>query len=166
MYDCFNNIPVPVVPIYRSNMKYRIVQIFGLVESWIRFWRITSAFKKIKIFNYRCRYFFIVNMCKCVLQVCCDCSHPDPQWASINFGITLCIECGGIHRQVLIQHNSQIMLKLASWKTCRIFFFIECCSTENQCYGSKYMEFGSGILVQFGSGSSFMLSILKEKFKK
>ena len=123
-------------------MKYRIVQIFGLVESWIRFWRITSAFKKIKVFNYRYRYFFIVNMCKCVLQVCCDCSHPDPQWASINFGITLCIECGGIHRQVLIQHNSQIMLKLASWKTCRIFFFLECCSTENQCYGSTLQIHG------------------------
>ncbi|XP_048342035.1 arf-GAP with coiled-coil, ANK repeat and PH domain-containing protein 2 [Sphaerodactylus townsendi] len=30
--------------------------------------------------------------------VCCDCGLADPRWASINLGITLCIECSGIHR--------------------------------------------------------------------
>ncbi|RMC02114.1 hypothetical protein DUI87_21277 [Hirundo rustica rustica] len=30
---------------------------------------------------------------------CCDCGLADPRWASINLGITLCIECSGIHRQ-------------------------------------------------------------------
>ena len=29
---------------------------------------------------------------------CCECSAPDPAWASVNLGITLCIECSGIHR--------------------------------------------------------------------
>lgn len=29
---------------------------------------------------------------------CCDCGLADPRWASINLGITLCIECSGIHR--------------------------------------------------------------------
>ncbi|CAJ0966760.1 unnamed protein product [Ranitomeya imitator] len=29
---------------------------------------------------------------------CCDCGLPEPRWASINLGITLCIECSGIHR--------------------------------------------------------------------
>lgn len=29
---------------------------------------------------------------------CCDCGQPDPCWASINLGITLCIQCSGIHR--------------------------------------------------------------------
>lgn len=31
---------------------------------------------------------------------CCDCGLADPRWASINLGITLCIECSGIHRLV------------------------------------------------------------------
>uniref|UniRef100_A0A8C4S6P1 Arf-GAP with coiled-coil, ANK repeat and PH domain-containing protein n=1 Tax=Erpetoichthys calabaricus TaxID=27687 RepID=A0A8C4S6P1_ERPCA len=31
---------------------------------------------------------------------CCDCGQPEPRWASINLGITLCIECSGIHRYV------------------------------------------------------------------
>ncbi|MGH0186803.1 UNVERIFIED_CONTAM: hypothetical protein FKN15_022567 [Acipenser sinensis] len=29
---------------------------------------------------------------------CCDCGEPNPDWASINLGITLCIVCSGIHR--------------------------------------------------------------------
>ena len=29
---------------------------------------------------------------------CCDCGQADPRWASINLGITLCIQCSGIHR--------------------------------------------------------------------
>lgn len=31
-------------------------------------------------------------------EACCDCGLADPRWASINLGITLCIECSGIHR--------------------------------------------------------------------
>ncbi|XP_076792597.1 arf-GAP with coiled-coil, ANK repeat and PH domain-containing protein 1 isoform X2 [Arvicanthis niloticus] len=30
---------------------------------------------------------------------CCDCREPAPEWASINLGVTLCIQCSGIHRQ-------------------------------------------------------------------
>lgn len=31
-------------------------------------------------------------------QQCCDCGEANPDWASINLGITLCIVCSGIHR--------------------------------------------------------------------
>uniref|UniRef100_A0A8C4S7Z9 Arf-GAP with coiled-coil, ANK repeat and PH domain-containing protein n=1 Tax=Erpetoichthys calabaricus TaxID=27687 RepID=A0A8C4S7Z9_ERPCA len=36
----------------------------------------------------------------CGNHQCCDCGQPEPRWASINLGITLCIECSGIHRYV------------------------------------------------------------------
>ena len=32
--------------------------------------------------------------------VCVDCGAADPTWASINLGVTLCIECSGIHRSL------------------------------------------------------------------
>lgn len=32
---------------------------------------------------------------------CCDCREPAPEWASINLGVTLCIQCSGIHRSLL-----------------------------------------------------------------
>jgi hypothetical protein len=33
-------------------------------------------------------------------EKCADCDSLNPTWASINFGITLCIDCSGIHRSV------------------------------------------------------------------
>ncbi|XP_039544871.1 arf-GAP with coiled-coil, ANK repeat and PH domain-containing protein 2-like [Pimephales promelas] len=49
-------------------------------------------------------------------EFCCDCSQSDPRWASINLGITLCIECSGIHRSLGV-HNSKVRsLTLDSWE--------------------------------------------------
>lgn len=31
-------------------------------------------------------------------QRCCDCGEPEPRWAAVNLGATVCIECSGIHR--------------------------------------------------------------------
>lgn len=31
---------------------------------------------------------------------CVDCGAPDPDWASLNLGCLLCIECSGVHRQL------------------------------------------------------------------
>ena len=29
---------------------------------------------------------------------CADCSMPEPEWASLNYGVVLCVECSGAHR--------------------------------------------------------------------
>ncbi|KHN09716.1 ADP-ribosylation factor GTPase-activating protein AGD2 [Glycine soja] len=31
---------------------------------------------------------------------CADCGKPDPDWASLNLGILICIECSGVHRNL------------------------------------------------------------------
>jgi Arf-GAP with coiled-coil, ANK repeat and PH domain-containing protein len=38
---------------------------------------------------------------------CCDCSNPNPDWASINLGSLICIECSGIHRSLGV-HVSKV----------------------------------------------------------
>ncbi|XP_061493660.1 arf-GAP with coiled-coil, ANK repeat and PH domain-containing protein 2 isoform X2 [Rhineura floridana] len=47
---------------------------------------------------------------------CCDCSLADPRWASINLGITLCIECSGIHRSLGVHFSKVRSLTLDSWE--------------------------------------------------
>ncbi|CAL4117321.1 unnamed protein product, partial [Meganyctiphanes norvegica] len=46
---------------------------------------------------------------------CVDCDRPNPEWASINLGILMCIECSGIHRN-LGSHISKVRsLDLDEW---------------------------------------------------
>lgn len=47
---------------------------------------------------------------------CCDCRNSDPRWASINLGITICIECSGVHRSLGVQHSKVRSLTLDAWE--------------------------------------------------
>lgn len=38
---------------------------------------------------------------------CAECSAPEPEWASLNLGILLCIECSGVHRNLGV-HISKV----------------------------------------------------------
>ncbi|GAV59558.1 PH domain-containing protein/ArfGap domain-containing protein/BAR domain-containing protein/Ank_2 domain-containing protein [Cephalotus follicularis] len=40
-------------------------------------------------------------------DICAECSAPDPDWASLNLGILLCIECSGVHRNLGV-HISKV----------------------------------------------------------
>ncbi|XVE74526.1 hypothetical protein DITRI_Ditri12bG0023900 [Diplodiscus trichospermus] len=40
-------------------------------------------------------------------DVCAECGAPEPDWASLNLGILLCIECSGVHRNLGV-HISKV----------------------------------------------------------
>ena len=39
--------------------------------------------------------------------MCADCSMPEPEWASLNYGVALCVECSGAHRRLGV-HVSKV----------------------------------------------------------
>uniref|UniRef100_A0A087XWQ3 Arf-GAP with coiled-coil, ANK repeat and PH domain-containing protein n=1 Tax=Poecilia formosa TaxID=48698 RepID=A0A087XWQ3_POEFO len=49
-------------------------------------------------------------------QRCCDCGEPEPRWAAVNLGATVCIECSGIHRSLGVHLSKVRSLTLDSWE--------------------------------------------------
>ncbi|KAM9318545.1 arf-GAP with coiled-coil, ANK repeat and PH domain-containing protein 2 [Pholidichthys leucotaenia] len=47
---------------------------------------------------------------------CCDCGEEEPRWASVNLGVTMCIECSGIHRSLGVHLSKVRSLTLDSWE--------------------------------------------------
>jgi len=56
---------------------------------------------------------------------CADCGMPRPDWASLNLGVMLCIQCSGIHRQlgVHVSKVRSVTLDVRAWEPSVMEFF-------------------------------------------
>lgn len=72
-------------------------------------------------------------------RFCADCGSPDPDWASINLGILLCLECSGVHRS-LGTHISKVRsatLDTKAWEVDILMFMQE---VGNERFNSVFEE--------------------------
>uniref|UniRef100_A0A3B4BY69 Arf-GAP with coiled-coil, ANK repeat and PH domain-containing protein n=1 Tax=Pygocentrus nattereri TaxID=42514 RepID=A0A3B4BY69_PYGNA len=75
---------------------------------------------------------------------CCDCGQPDPKWASINLGITLCIQCSGIHRSLGVHFSKVRSLTLDTWEPELLKLMCELGNgVINQIYEARRVELGA-----------------------
>ncbi|XP_036443309.1 arf-GAP with coiled-coil, ANK repeat and PH domain-containing protein 2-like isoform X2 [Colossoma macropomum] len=77
-------------------------------------------------------------------STCCDCGQPDPKWASINLGITLCIQCSGIHRSLGVHFSKVRSLTLDTWEPELLKLMCELGNgVINQIYEARRVELGA-----------------------
>ncbi|XP_070685014.1 arf-GAP with coiled-coil, ANK repeat and PH domain-containing protein 2 [Pempheris klunzingeri] len=76
-------------------------------------------------------------------QRCCDCGEEEPRWASINLGVTMCIECSGIHRSLGVHLSKVRSLTLDSWEAEQLkLLCILGNNVMNQIYEARCSEEG------------------------
>ncbi|GAB2297540.1 ADP-ribosylation factor GTPase-activating protein agd3 [Dionaea muscipula] len=56
---------------------------------------------------------------------CADCSAPEPDWASLNLGVLMCIECSGVHRNlgVHVSKVRSLTLDVKVWESSVLSLF-------------------------------------------
>ncbi|XP_028076982.1 ADP-ribosylation factor GTPase-activating protein AGD3-like isoform X4 [Camellia sinensis] len=68
-----------------------------------------------------------INMLQkvCGNDKCADCGAPEPDWASLNLGVLVCIECSGVHRNlgVHISKVRSLTLDFKVWEPSVITLF-------------------------------------------
>ncbi|KAM9966223.1 hypothetical protein ACTFIR_006418 [Dictyostelium discoideum] len=69
---------------------------------------------------------------------CADCNTRDPDWASINFGCLLCIDCSGIHRGMGVHISKVRSVILDKWEP-ELLNMMKCIGNEkvNRIYENK-----------------------------
>jgi len=48
-------------------------------------------------------------------NTCCDCDSKSPQWASVSFGVFMCLECSGRHRSLGVHVSFVRSVSMDSW---------------------------------------------------
>ncbi|KAL2927138.1 ADP-ribosylation factor GTPase-activating protein AGD2 [Bienertia sinuspersici] len=80
---------------------------------------------------------------------CAECNAPDPDWASLNLGILMCIECSGAHRNlgVHISKVRSITLDVRVWEPTMLELF--------QALGNAYCNSVWEELLPVDNGSKY-----------
>ncbi|KAG2185136.1 hypothetical protein INT44_001926 [Umbelopsis vinacea] len=72
---------------------------------------------------------------------CADCRAADPDWASINLGTLLCIECSGIHRSLGVHVSKVRSVTLDKWETESIEIMLLLGNTKtNEIFEARLMS--------------------------
>ncbi|KAE9612250.1 hypothetical protein Lal_00022097 [Lupinus albus] len=53
-------------------------------------------------------------------NICVDCSQKNPQWASVSYGVFMCLECSGKHRSLGVHISFVRSVNMDSWSEIQI----------------------------------------------
>ncbi|KAK1572309.1 hypothetical protein Q3G72_030516 [Acer saccharum] len=93
----------------------------------------------------------------CGNDKCADCGSPDPDWASLNLGVLVCIECSGVHRNlgVHISKVRSLTLDVKVWEPSVISLFQSLGNTFANSVWEELLHSRSAFHVDLTPNSSY-----------
>ncbi|XP_073299884.1 ADP-ribosylation factor GTPase-activating protein AGD3-like [Primulina huaijiensis] len=93
----------------------------------------------------------------CGNDKCADCGSPDPDWASLNLGVLVCIECSGVHRNlgVHISKVRSLTLDVKVWEPSVINLFQSLGNTFANSVWEELLQSKGVFQVDLGSTSLY-----------
>ncbi|GAV60185.1 PH domain-containing protein/ArfGap domain-containing protein/BAR domain-containing protein/Ank_2 domain-containing protein [Cephalotus follicularis] len=96
-------------------------------------------------YNLKCEKPIDVLRRVCGNELCADCGQPEPDWASLNLGILICIECSGVHRNlgVHISKVRSLTLDVKVWEQSVLTLFQSLGNTYANSIWEELLHLGS-----------------------
>ncbi|KAG6791385.1 hypothetical protein POTOM_000504 [Populus tomentosa] len=93
----------------------------------------------------------------CGNDKCADCGAPEPDWASLNLGVLVCIECSGVHRNlgVHISKVRSLTLDVKVWEPSVISLFQSLGNTFANSVWEELLQSRSALQAELIPSGSF-----------
>ena len=69
---------------------------------------------------------------------CVDCGNPQPEWASVTYGVLLCVQCSGRHRSYGVQTSFVRSITMDAWSHSQVLAMLEGGNQQLQSFFQRH----------------------------
>jgi len=76
---------------------------------------------------------------------CIDCGNPNPEWASVTYGVLLCVNCSGRHRSYGVKTSRVRSIDMDAWSHSQVLALLEGGNQQMKQFSHRHQKQGESI---------------------